>query len=48
MKKESEIKRKMKDEMLMLNSMKKEEMTKEQLKAYEEKMAKQEIKQREF
>jgi len=33
------MKKRLKDEMLMMNSMKKEEMTKEQLKAYEEKMS---------
>ena len=36
------MRKKLKDEQLMMNSMKKEEMTKEQLKAYEEKMARQE------
>jgi len=35
---ENEMRKKLKDEQLMMNSMKKEEMTKEQLKQYEEKM----------
>lgn len=39
---ENAVKKRIKDEQLALNSMKKEEMTKEQLKAYEERMAKNE------
>ncbi len=45
---ENEMRKKLKDEQLMMNSMKKEEMTKEQLKQYEEKMTWQEQKEREF
>ncbi len=48
LRRENEMRKKMKDEQLMMNSMKKEEMTKEQLKAYEEKMTRQEQKEREF
>ena len=46
--KENTMRKRIKDEQLMMNSMKKEEMTKEQLKAYEEKMMKNEMKQKEF
>ena len=48
LRRENEMRKKLKDEQLMMNSMKKEEMTKEQLKAYEEKMTWQEQKEWEF